>query len=253
MDWRILLFLLILLACPIAMSWTMRHKPKPYDRQRMRGREEASHAVADPEASFARLENRQLAVECELEALKNERKQGNDEKNSEEFGGGIVDGPRRRFVLANTGIILMAGMFGACGGAEHSKEGTDTNNITATDTTIIAPGPVAPRVPAPSTAGSARSQLVALGDSIFHGQVAGGTCSACHGQRGSGGQIGPNLTDAEWLHGDGSNDFIVGIVTNGVSVAIKSPGIMPPKGGAPLTPEQIRAVAAYVHSLGRRG
>lgn len=85
MDWRILLFLLILLACPIAMSWTMRHKPKPYDRQRLRGREEASHtqAAGDPEGSLARLEDRHLVVERELEALKNEREQGNDGKNSE--------------------------------------------------------------------------------------------------------------------------------------------------------------------------
>lgn len=85
MDWRILLFLLILLACPIAMSWMMRHKPKPYDRQRMRGGEEASHtqAARNPEGSLAPLEDRQLAIERELEALKKERKQGNDGKNSE--------------------------------------------------------------------------------------------------------------------------------------------------------------------------
>lgn len=164
-----------------------------------------------------------------------------------------MDGPRRRFVLAHAGIILTAGVLGACGGAERRKEATDTTNMTATDTTIIAPVPVEMPVPATSSAGSARSKLVALGDSIFHGQVAGGTCAACHGQSGAGGQIGPNLTDAEWLHGDGSNEFIVGIVTNGVPIAKKSPGMMPPKGGAPLTPEQIRAVAAYVYSLGRRG
>lgn len=72
MDWRILLFLLILLMCPIAMSWTMRHKPKPYDRQRIRGREEAppTQAVGHGEGQLAQLEDRQLAVERELESLK---------------------------------------------------------------------------------------------------------------------------------------------------------------------------------------
>lgn len=95
-------------------------------------------------------------------------------------------------------------------------------------------------------------QMIALGDSIFHGQVAGGICQTCHGPDGKGTTLGPNLTDAEWLNGDGSYQFIVSTVTTGVPTPKKFPGVMPPNGGAPLTAEQVRAVAAYVYSLSRR-
>lgn len=154
---------------------------------------------------------------------------------------------KRDMLLAQAGTIVTAVVSTACGGApEHTAQ--------ATDTATVAPAPAAaPSLATPRAAGPASPELVALGDSIFHGQVAAGTCAACHGQGGAGGQIAPSLTDAEWLHGDGSYEFIVAIVTNGVTTAKKSSGMMPPKGGAPLTSEQIRAVAAYVYSLGRRG
>ena len=41
--------------------------------------------------------------------------------------------------------------------------------------------------------------------SIFHGRA---LCYACHGANAQG-AVGPNLTDAEWIHSDGSYDFIV--------------------------------------------
>jgi mono/diheme cytochrome c family protein len=90
--------------------------------------------------------------------------------------------------------------------------------------------------------------MIALGDSIFHGRAAGGTCFTCHGQDAKGTQLGPNLTDAEWLHGDGSYQFIVSNVMSGVTTPKRFPGVMPPRGGAPLTDDQVRAVAAYVDS-----
>jgi mono/diheme cytochrome c family protein len=94
--------------------------------------------------------------------------------------------------------------------------------------------------------------MVALGDSIFHGRVAGGTCTACHGQAGQGTSVGPNLTDQEWLNTDGSYEGIVQTVTKGVAQPKKFPAPMPPMGGASLSPEQVRAVAAYVYSLSRK-
>ena len=92
--------------------------------------------------------------------------------------------------------------------------------------------------------------MIALGDSIFHGRIAGGTCAVCHGQdaKGTAG-LAPDLTDAKWLNGDGSYAFIVGVVQKGVASPKESPAPMPPMGGANLTPEQVRAVAAYVYSL----
>ncbi|HEY7612758.1 MAG TPA: c-type cytochrome [Gemmatimonadales bacterium] len=90
---------------------------------------------------------------------------------------------------------------------------------------------------------------IAQGDSIFHKD---GMCYACHGSNAQG-AVGPNLTDAEWLHGDGSYDMIVATVTSGVPVEKSKKGIaMPPKGGSSITDEQVKAVAAYVYSLSHK-
>jgi mono/diheme cytochrome c family protein len=91
--------------------------------------------------------------------------------------------------------------------------------------------------------------VIAQGDSIFHSK---GNCYACHGANGQG-AVGPNLTDAEWLHSDGSYDGIVKQVTNGVPQAESKSGIpMPPKGGASITDDEVKAVAAYVYSLSHK-
>jgi mono/diheme cytochrome c family protein len=106
--------------------------------------------------------------------------------------------------------------------------------------------------PAAGGAGGASPQQIALGDSIFHGQVGGGTCSACHGQDAKGTAVAPDLTDSQWLNGDGSYQFIVNTVTNGVPQPKQHPAPMPPKGGAPLTDDQVKAVAAYEYSLSHK-
>jgi mono/diheme cytochrome c family protein len=91
---------------------------------------------------------------------------------------------------------------------------------------------------------------VALGDSVFHGRVGGALCYVCHGPAGKGvAGIGPNLTDQEWLHGDGTRPFLEKIVTEGVAKPKKVAAPMPPKGGGQLTEAQIKAVAAYVFTL----
>lgn len=94
--------------------------------------------------------------------------------------------------------------------------------------------------------------LVALGDSVFHGRAGRATCFACHGIRGAGG-LTPPLTSGKWLHGDGSYASIMRVVREGVLKPTQGPTPMPPMGGTNLTPEQLRAVAAYVYTLGQRG
>lgn len=90
---------------------------------------------------------------------------------------------------------------------------------------------------------------IAKGDSIFH---TNGLCYACHGTNAQG-AVGPNLTDAEWLHGDGSFDFIVATVTAGVPAEKAKKGVpMPPKGGSSITDDEVKAVAAYVYSLSHK-
>lgn len=100
--------------------------------------------------------------------------------------------------------------------------------------------------------GPTSPKLVALGDSIFHGQVAGGTCTACHGQDAKGTAVAPDLTDSQWINGDGSYDFIVHTVHTGVPQPKQHPAPMPPMGGATLTDAQVNAVAAYVYSLSHK-
>ncbi len=91
---------------------------------------------------------------------------------------------------------------------------------------------------------------LALGEKIFQGKAAGGLCFSCHGPAAKGTKgLAPNLTDATWLHGDGSYNFIVSTIESGVPKPKEAAAPMPPKGGAMLTTEQVRAVAAYVYSL----
>ena len=168
--------------------------------------------------------------------------------------------------------VAMAGLLSACGGGDREPAngaGTPSGGAPATpppaaDTMPAggaqvpgdtqAPGGAAGAADTGGTAadgdgGEASPELIALGDSIFHGQAGGGTCYACHGQDGTGTGVGPNLTDGEWLNTDGSLEGITKTVQSGVPTPKKAPAPMPPMGGASLTPDQVRAVAAYVHSL----
>ncbi|HEU6452943.1 MAG TPA: c-type cytochrome [Gemmatimonadaceae bacterium] len=98
-------------------------------------------------------------------------------------------------------------------------------------------------------AGSITAAQVAEGDSIFHGQTAGGTCFTCHGPNAKGTALAPDLSDKVWIDGDGTYNYLVQRVTTGVPQPKQYPAPMPPKGGANLSDAQVRAVAAYVYSL----
>jgi len=69
-------------------------------------------------------------------------------------------------------------------------------------------------------------------------------CAVCHGAGGKGNRAvgAPNLTDNEWLYGPERED-IHDQIWNGHG------GVMPTWGGK-LTPETIKSLAVYVHSLG---
>lgn len=154
-------------------------------------------------------------------------------------------------------IVLSAALVAFAEGCAGGDRPVERSEGGVADT--VAPAPAPPAMQPPGAAGGGAGtapndpQAIALGDSIFHGRVAGGTCVTCHGQNAEGTQIGPDLTDAKWLHGDGSYQFIVNLVASGVTTPKQYPGAMPPMGGASLTPEQVKSVAAYVYSLRRRG
>jgi glucose/arabinose dehydrogenase/mono/diheme cytochrome c family protein len=93
--------------------------------------------------------------------------------------------------------------------------------------------------------------MVALGDRIYHGQVGGATCTGCHGENGEGSPLGPKLTAHKWLWSDGSYDGIMRTIRNGVPHPKQYRSPMPAMGGAPLTPDQLKALTAYVWGLSR--
>jgi mono/diheme cytochrome c family protein len=88
------------------------------------------------------------------------------------------------------------------------------------------------------------------GAQLFTGS---GGCMACHGMDGGGSQLGPDLTDAEWLHVDAPEaDVIAQVIRDGVAEPIEYPAPMPPMGGASLSADQVEALAAYVASITER-
>lgn len=89
-------------------------------------------------------------------------------------------------------------------------------------------------------------EMVSKGRKLFGGA---GLCLACHGPDGKG-TIGPDLTDKEWLHIDGSYEQILNLVLSGVDVSASRTGaIMPPRAGSSLNDADLRAVAAYAWTL----
>ena len=146
-----------------------------------------------------------------------------------------------------TRVELLA-LLAACSGA-RDDDGQDTFGLAS-----ARPAPERAVAVVTLDPASIMPSQVALGDSVFHGQVAGGICYTCHAPDGRGTlTVAPNLTDSLWLHGDGSYGAIVATITAGVPQPKESSAPMPPMGGPPLTPDQIRAVAAYVYSLSHPG
>jgi mono/diheme cytochrome c family protein len=141
-------------------------------------------------------------------------------------------------------ITTLTLVFAACGGGEQqqAEEATPETTPVASEATPAA-------MPAGELPEGVTAEMVAEGNTLFHGA---GICFTCHGQDAKGvAGLGVDLTDAEWLHSDGSYDAIVNQIMHGVTATESKTGVaMPPKGGSAITDEQVKAVAAYVYSLG---
>jgi cytochrome c oxidase cbb3-type subunit 3 len=83
--------------------------------------------------------------------------------------------------------------------------------------------------------------VVARGKAVFSG-----SCGACHGVDGRGGQLGgANLLRSQLVLNDKDGELIAPVVQNG------RPGtLMPP---IPVAPEDIKAIATYLHDLQAKG
>jgi mono/diheme cytochrome c family protein len=90
--------------------------------------------------------------------------------------------------------------------------------------------------------------MVGLGDRLYHAN----TCVGCHGSNAEGMPLGPDLTKGKWLWGDGSLAAIAQTITQGVANPKEHTGVMPPMGGAQLSPSEVSALAAYIAALNQR-
>jgi cytochrome c oxidase cbb3-type subunit 3 len=81
-------------------------------------------------------------------------------------------------------------------------------------------------------------QAMAIGERLFVNN-----CAACHGSDARGSKGFPNLTDSDWLGGDGSPAYIEKTIAEGRT------GMMPPMAAAVGNETDVRNVANYVLSL----
>lgn len=141
--------------------------------------------------------------------------------------------------------LAVVGTVGCGGGGDVADTATRSESDTGTAVPTPVPGG------APVDASTITSEMVALGNEIFHGRRDNAICYTCHGMDATGGPggLGPNLTDKEWLNTDGSYGGIISTIRTGVPQPVNAPAPMPPMGGATLSEESLRAVAAYVYSL----
>jgi glucose/arabinose dehydrogenase/mono/diheme cytochrome c family protein len=99
-----------------------------------------------------------------------------------------------------------------------------------------------------STPKGATAAMVAQGDRLFHTN----SCVGCHGSNAAGTPLGSDLTKGKWLWGDGSLAAINRTITQGVAKPKEHTGVMPPMGGAQLSPSEVSALAAYIAALNQR-
>jgi mono/diheme cytochrome c family protein len=149
--------------------------------------------------------------------------------------------------------LVVAVMLAACAG--DAADDTDTAADTgAAPGTTPAPGATTPPTGAPAGGGAAlpegvTPEMVSQGKTVFETTI----CYTCHGMDGSGTPLAPNLRDSEWINTDGTLQGIEGVVRTGVAQPKQFPAPMPAMGGAQLSDEQIRSVAAYVYSISHGG
>lgn len=144
---------------------------------------------------------------------------------------------RRSFAL------LAIAMSAACGG-EKTPDTESAGGAAGAARATASEGSFDPATITPG--------MLALGDSLYHGLIGATSCQACHGADGAQGTVAPDLTDAEWLHSDGSWEGIYKTVVSGVMAPKVFSSVMPPYGGIPMSPEHTRAVSAYVYTLGHK-
>jgi mono/diheme cytochrome c family protein len=125
---------------------------------------------------------------------------------------------------------------------------TDTSTLATRDSLSPADSLRAPV----DSASSAHTSFVvvaadsAAGDSLYRRK---GRCLTCHGPDAGGiANLGANLRDAEWLHGDGSVAGIAEVIAGGVARP-KQAQIRMPAFASQLSSDEIQQLATYVYAI----
>jgi mono/diheme cytochrome c family protein len=92
-------------------------------------------------------------------------------------------------------------------------------------------------------------EMVAQGETLYGST---GNCFTCHAPNAVGTPLAPGINDTNWIHIDGSFEELVRIINDGVPQPAQYPAAMPARGGAALSEEQVRQIAAYVYSISRQ-
>ena len=107
-------------------------------------------------------------------------------------------------------------------------------------------------IAAPALAAASDPATIERGAAIYRE----GTCPVCHQWEGQGNRRGPDLTDDDWLHGDGSLTAVRKAIEtgfrHGAGRRFRGKYEMWPLGGMELDQPDVDALTAYVWSLHRR-
>lgn len=154
-----------------------------------------------------------------------------------------------RSMMWRNGLVAVVAVaavgLNGCSGEQQSSPPPPTVQEQQPSTTTTPQEPAAPAGELPE---GVTQEMVNQGQQVFTGT----TCFTCHGPDGSGTTLAPNLRSGPWLNIErGDLAEIEAIIRSGVASPVQFPAPMPPMGGANLTDDQVRNVAAYVYSISR--
>ncbi|NJD20658.1 MAG: c-type cytochrome [Gemmatimonadetes bacterium] len=153
-----------------------------------------------------------------------------------------------RRIWALTALAALA----ACGGGEPAQEAPVAETAAPASTPAATPATASATVDLTGVTlpEGVTAEMVNAGAAAWPPQA----CIACHGPDAHGvASLGPNLTDATWLHSDGSYPAIVNQIKTGVPQPKEAAGPMLPRGGTTIDDALVANLAAYIWAISHKG
>ena len=151
--------------------------------------------------------------------------------------------------VRRTWALAALAALAACGGGEPAQEAP------AAETAAPATTPAAAQAATVDITGvtlpeGVTAEMVNAGAAAWPTQA----CIACHGPDSKGVTgLGANLTDATWLHSDGSFEAIKTQIVNGVPQPKEAAAPMLPRGGTAIDDAMVGNLAAYIFAISHTG